>query len=235
MWDKPDKSLIPSLLHRDFTFRGSLGQVLQGHEHFADYIDFVNKALRKNTNDILNMVEEGDKVFAKLRYHGYHVGEFFGFQPTGRHVWWYGTPLFTFDGPKVRDLWVLGDIHGLKETLALRTSRHHSHAAQANDLKPNALRQAGLSLSGEEDVYICPAGERLIRSFTTEEHGLVLHRYLTNVCQSVTLGIAVPQPRSNGSRDGSTSKFSKPFGAGSTSIPRRCASAAKRSSIHLER
>jgi hypothetical protein len=93
MWDKPDKSLIPSLLHRDFTFRGSLGQVLQGHEHFADYIDFVNKALRKNTNDILNMVEEGDKVFAKLRYHGYHVGEFFGFQPTGRHVWWYGTPL----------------------------------------------------------------------------------------------------------------------------------------------
>jgi hypothetical protein len=87
----------------------------------------------------------------------------------------------------------------------------------------------------EEDVYICPAGERLIRSFTTEEHGLVLHRYLTNVCQSVTLGIAVPQPRSNGSRDGSTSKFSKPFSAGSTSIPRRCASAAKRSSIHLER
>jgi hypothetical protein len=39
----------------------------------------------------------------------------------------------------------------------------------------------------EEDVYICPAGERLIRSFTTEEHGLVLHRYLTNVCQSCDL------------------------------------------------
>ena len=35
----------------------------------------------------------------------------------------------------------------------------------------------------EEDVYICPAGNRLAYSFTTQEHGLVLHRYLTNVCQ----------------------------------------------------
>jgi hypothetical protein len=28
----------------------------------------------------------------------------------------------------------------------------------------------------EEDVYICPAGERLTHSFTTQEHGLVLRR-----------------------------------------------------------
>ena len=35
----------------------------------------------------------------------------------------------------------------------------------------------------EEDVYICPAGNRIAYSFTTQEHGLVLHRYLTNVCQ----------------------------------------------------
>jgi transposase len=39
----------------------------------------------------------------------------------------------------------------------------------------------------EEDVYICPAGERLARSFTTQEHGLVLHRYLTNVCQGCAI------------------------------------------------
>jgi transposase len=34
----------------------------------------------------------------------------------------------------------------------------------------------------EDDVYICPAGEQLVYSFTTQEHGLILHRYLTNVC-----------------------------------------------------
>jgi transposase len=39
----------------------------------------------------------------------------------------------------------------------------------------------------EEDVYICPTGERLARHFTNEEHGLVLHRYWTNACQSCAL------------------------------------------------
>jgi hypothetical protein len=36
----------------------------------------------------------------------------------------------------------------------------------------------------EEDVYICPAGQRLTHYFTNEEHGLVLHRYWTDACQS---------------------------------------------------
>jgi transposase len=39
----------------------------------------------------------------------------------------------------------------------------------------------------EEDVYICPAGERLAYRFTSEEHGLVLHRYWTNACQSCAI------------------------------------------------
>jgi transposase len=39
----------------------------------------------------------------------------------------------------------------------------------------------------EQDVYVCPAGEKLTHSFTTEEHGLILRRYLTNVCQSCAI------------------------------------------------
>lgn len=118
MWDKADKTLIPGIFHPDFTFRGSLGPVLCGCEQFARYVDFVTGALAEYTSDILEMVEEGNKVYAKLRYHGYQRGELFGFPPTGRHVWWYGTPFFTFDSGKVRDLWVLGDIDGLKGQLA---------------------------------------------------------------------------------------------------------------------
>jgi hypothetical protein len=34
----------------------------------------------------------------------------------------------------------------------------------------------------EEDVYICPAGERLTYRYTREEGGLALRRYWTNVC-----------------------------------------------------
>jgi transposase len=38
-----------------------------------------------------------------------------------------------------------------------------------------------------EDVYMCPADERLAYSFTTSENGLVLRRYSTKACQSCAI------------------------------------------------
>ena len=37
------------------------------------------------------------------------------------------------------------------------------------------------------DVYICPAGEKLIYRYTNEENGLTLRRYWTNTCQSCAI------------------------------------------------
>lgn len=113
LWDHADKSLIPRIFHEGFTFRGSLGPVLVGHEQFAGYVDYVTGAFDKYTTDIITMIEEGDRVSGKMRFHGLHRKEIFGVPPSGRHVWWTGMPIFTFDGPKVRDLFVLGDIFGL--------------------------------------------------------------------------------------------------------------------------
>ena len=46
----------------------------------------------------------------------------------------------------------------------------------------------------EEDVYICPAGERLPYHYTNEEDGLILRRYWTNACQ----GCAIKQTCTSG-------------------------------------
>jgi transposase len=35
----------------------------------------------------------------------------------------------------------------------------------------------------EENVYICPAGERLAYSYTSEDKGLIVHRYATKACR----------------------------------------------------
>src|SRR5579871_3565605 len=113
LWDHADKSLISKIFHEDFTFRGSLGPVLKGHQQFAGYVDFVTGAFGQYTTDILVMIEEGNRVSGKMRFHGFHRQEIFGIPPSGRHVWWTGMPIFTFEGAKVRDLFVLGDIHGL--------------------------------------------------------------------------------------------------------------------------
>ncbi len=113
MWDHADKSLIPTIFHAGFTFRGSLGPTLVGHDEFAGYVDWVTGALGQYTTDILALIEEGNRVSGKMRFHGFHRQELFGVKPSGRHVGWIGMPIFTFEGDKVRDLYVLGDIYGL--------------------------------------------------------------------------------------------------------------------------
>jgi len=39
----------------------------------------------------------------------------------------------------------------------------------------------------DEDVYVCPADERLVFHYTNEEDGRVLHRYWTNACGSCAI------------------------------------------------
>ncbi len=39
----------------------------------------------------------------------------------------------------------------------------------------------------EEDVYLCPAGERLVYRYTTQEKGLTLRRYWTNACPTCAI------------------------------------------------
>jgi predicted ester cyclase len=112
MWDKANLDLIPDIFHPDFTFRGSLGPQLVGHAEFSQYVKWVTGSIEKYTSDILEMVEEGNKICGKLIFHGIQRKELFGTPPSGAHVWWYGAPIFTFEGDKVRDLWVLGDVHG---------------------------------------------------------------------------------------------------------------------------
>ena len=113
LWDHANKSLIPRIFHEHFTFRGSLGPQLVGHDEFAGYVDWVTGAFGDYTTDILAMIEEGNRVSGKMRFRGVHRKELFGVPASGRHVWWIGMPIFTFEGDKVRDLFVLGDIHGL--------------------------------------------------------------------------------------------------------------------------
>jgi transposase len=41
--------------------------------------------------------------------------------------------------------------------------------------------------AADEDVYLCPAGERLTYRFTSEEHGLILRRYWTTACPTCAI------------------------------------------------
>jgi predicted ester cyclase len=63
------------------------------------------------------MTEEDDRVVAKMRFGGSHAGELLGYAPTGRRVSWHGSAHFKFRDGLVEDLWVLGDVDGLRREL----------------------------------------------------------------------------------------------------------------------
>lgn len=113
VWNRHDKSMIPELLCADIKFRGSLGQYRVGHEGFADYLDEVHAALGDYRCEILDLVIDDAKVFARMRFSGIHRGELLGYAPSGQRIEWAGAALFLFRDGKIADLWVLGDVHGV--------------------------------------------------------------------------------------------------------------------------
>ncbi len=117
LWDAHDKDAIPFVLSEDFTFRGSLGQEKLGHSGFSEYVDMVHNSLGDYKCHIEELVEEQNKVFAKMTFTGIHQDEFMGYAPTQKRVTWKGCALFTFDGELMTDVWVLGDLKSLEYQL----------------------------------------------------------------------------------------------------------------------
>ena len=103
LWDAHDRDTIRSVVHDDFVFRGSLGDETQGHKGFAKYVDMVHTALGDYRCTIEVVVEEGEKVFAKMSFGGVHRARFMGYEPSGQPVHWTGYALFTFRGKKSRN------------------------------------------------------------------------------------------------------------------------------------
>jgi predicted ester cyclase len=113
LWNRFDKTVFRDILAVDLRFRGSLGQTKRGHREFGEYVDFIQLAFPDFSNDIAEIISEGDKAFARLTYRGTHRGEVFGIAPSGRRIQYEGAAVFTFRGNLIAEVWVLGDIYGL--------------------------------------------------------------------------------------------------------------------------
>jgi hypothetical protein len=57
----------------------------------------------------------------------------------------------------------------------------------SNSKAQGRFGKQGFRYVAQQDVYMCPAGERLAYHYTTEENGLVLRRYWTNACRSCAI------------------------------------------------
>jgi steroid delta-isomerase-like uncharacterized protein len=82
--------------------------------------------LRLTVEDILS---EGDKVAARVAFHGTHRGEFQGIAPTGKEVAFSSIEVNRVVGGKVEEHWVELDLLGLMQQLGAIPEPEHSEEA----------------------------------------------------------------------------------------------------------
>ena len=122
VWNNRDFAAAHRIIAADLRFRGSLGSEKVGIAGFLDYVDAIHAALGDYTCIIRDLIENADRVAARMTFKGRHRGEFFGVAPTGMEIEWAGAAFFTIRDGQIADIWVLGDVDTLKQQL-------HAHSA----------------------------------------------------------------------------------------------------------
>ena len=117
LWNKVRLESAAEILHPSVSFRGSVGLGARGPQQVCDYVTMVTQALSGYRCDVVDLVVDGERAAAKVRFSGVHDGIFLGFPPTGRDVEWVGAAFFSADQGLLRDIWVLGDLVSLREQL----------------------------------------------------------------------------------------------------------------------
>lgn len=119
VWNQSDEAVAAEILAVDLSFRGSLGAEKRGRDGFIAYMRGVQAALGDYTCRIDDLVESpgAGQAAARMTFRGVHRAEFLGAPATGREVSWAGAAFFTIKDGRIVDIWVLGDVDGLKRSL----------------------------------------------------------------------------------------------------------------------
>jgi steroid delta-isomerase-like uncharacterized protein len=117
VWNRWNDEMVEEILAVELVFRGSLGDDVRGRAGFRGYRDKVRAAFPDFTNEVLDLVVDGERAAARLRYTGTHRGPLLGVPATGRRVGYDGAAFFRLTGGQIAEAWVLGDVHGLLRQL----------------------------------------------------------------------------------------------------------------------
>lgn len=117
VWNRNDEQAAREILHPEFRFRGSLGPEHSGPDGFIEYMRAINAALADFTCIIDDLIVTEDRAAARMTFKGLHRGRLFGVEPTGREIRWAGAAFFRTADRQILDLWVLGDVDGVKQQL----------------------------------------------------------------------------------------------------------------------
>jgi len=117
LWNRWNDAAVDGTLSPAFTFRGSLGAQTSGRQGWRRYRDLVRAGSADFHNEIVDLVCDGQRAAARLRYTGTHTGLLLGVPATQRRFEYSGAAFFTADQQRLTSAWVLGDLDGLRHQL----------------------------------------------------------------------------------------------------------------------
>lgn len=117
LWNQWDDSAVDDTLASDVTFRGSLGVETVGRDGWRSYRDQIRCGAPDFHNKVLGIIAADNRAAARLQYTGTHVGALLGIPATGRQFSYSGAAFFTAEAGLLTDIWVIGDLDGLRNQL----------------------------------------------------------------------------------------------------------------------
>lgn len=117
LWNKQNKNYIDILFNDNITFRGSFNIETKGKQEFEKYMDNVLIGIPNLYHGVEIILFENDMIATRAVYNGTHKGKLFDFEATNNRIKYNGASFFKFQGEKISDIWVLGDLVTLHKQL----------------------------------------------------------------------------------------------------------------------
>jgi predicted ester cyclase len=103
--NEKDYSPINEFLTDDYVYHGLGGMTSQTPQGFMEAIKGFHAAIPDLKSEIIDMVEEGDRLVVRFNFTGTHKGEFLGFAGSSAKLHFEGMIMRRFEEDKIAEDW----------------------------------------------------------------------------------------------------------------------------------
>lgn len=123
LYDEENKGrvdVVDELMSPDFVMHGdALAPLVKGTEFVKQSVLGVRQAFPDLTVTIEDLIAEGDKVTARLRWRGTHTGDFMGIPGVGKKMTWTAIAINRFEDGRIVERWFNADSLGMLQQFGL--------------------------------------------------------------------------------------------------------------------
>jgi predicted ester cyclase len=107
-FDASDASVVAKLVHPDYREHAGLAPV-PGRDGVRESIGWLSETFANRRTQVEDLIASGDRVVARVRFTGTHVGELWGIAATGRRIATGHIHIWRVADGRLAEHWMAGD------------------------------------------------------------------------------------------------------------------------------